>query len=75
MPAELIVHAMLLFAVVALLVAVVLAIPMIFYDLRRDLDFYVEQDAVPGPGPYDQVLDGMLSDDERLFLLSRGTRR
>lgn len=57
MPAELIVHGALLIAVIGLLAAIVCAIPMIFYDLKRDLDYWVAEDT-PKPQPFfDQALD------------------
>ena len=53
----LVMHGLLLVAVVALLAAVVCAFPLIWADLRRDLDDRVRADAQPGPGPYNQDLD------------------
>lgn len=76
MPAETVMQAVTLVALVLLLAATVAALPLIQWDLRRTLDRRVQEDAEDAAGrPYDWALDEMLTDDERLELLARETMR
>lgn len=46
-----------LVALIFLICAIVLAIPAIFYDVRRTLNRRVAEDAAPPPAPFNQELD------------------
>lgn len=76
MPASTVMHLLTAAAACALIAAMVCAFPLIWADLRRDLDRRVAEDAGPPPParPFDHELDAMLDDDERIELLARRTR-